>query len=235
LPESIGIGSGKIFDHDGLESNQVDVVLYDKSSPILRFSNNIAYFPVEAVAAVVEVKSYLNAIEIGHALDNTLSVARLKSKWQLFHRSDNTSPENSINDEDWRMPGLYVFGYNGYRKNRKMMAEAVKKWTEERKESLLKLNYARLGFPRVVATPTAVMVRPSNAFDYDSALSGTGNIRFAVSVNDAALHALVFDLTWKAISRVANPKVTSRNIHIKHSSIITPIILSRYQRVCPQS
>ena len=62
LPADIGVGTGQIVDHTGELSNQVDIILYDKSIlPPALYDENTGIFPVEAVLYAIEIKTTLDA------------------------------------------------------------------------------------------------------------------------------------------------------------------------------
>ena len=62
LPENIKYHSGEIFDSNGNQSGQIDIVLHPISSPKLFIHKAINLFPIETVLAAIEVKSNLNDI-----------------------------------------------------------------------------------------------------------------------------------------------------------------------------
>ena len=65
LPHRYGVGSGLVFNKEGLFSNQADVVLYDAlfSRPFYSTSPN-SLFPVESVLGLIEVKSSMPPADI---------------------------------------------------------------------------------------------------------------------------------------------------------------------------
>jgi hypothetical protein len=77
LPADVGIGTGQIIEcRSGRLSNQVDIVLYDRSVlPPLLFGRQQGVFPIEAVLYAIEVKTTLtrNALETSHKHAKTLN------------------------------------------------------------------------------------------------------------------------------------------------------------------
>lgn len=69
LPSDIGVGTGQIIEcYSGRLSNQVDIVLYDKSIlPPLLVDEKVGVFPIEAVLYAIEVKTSLDAGELKKA------------------------------------------------------------------------------------------------------------------------------------------------------------------------
>lgn len=66
LPTDVGIGTGQIIEcQSGRLSNQVDIVLYDRSVlPPLLFGRQQGIFPIEAVLYAIEVKTMLTKSEL---------------------------------------------------------------------------------------------------------------------------------------------------------------------------
>lgn len=69
LPSDIGVGSGQIIDsYSGILSNQIDIILYDKSIlPPILYDSKLGIYPVESVLYAIEVKTALNATELQKA------------------------------------------------------------------------------------------------------------------------------------------------------------------------
>lgn len=79
LSDNFSIGSGKITDTNGLNSNETDVVIYSrKHIPPLMFSNDFGYYPKESVFATIEVKSKLTACELHDAQTKFKQLDELK-------------------------------------------------------------------------------------------------------------------------------------------------------------
>ena len=69
LPRKFGVSTGMIISHDGVFSNQADLVVVDEqnNAPLHASSRN-KLWPVEAVYALVEVKTTLNPAELVDAI-----------------------------------------------------------------------------------------------------------------------------------------------------------------------
>jgi len=77
---NIGFGTGKIVDHLGGQSDQIDVIVFDKSSmPPLAYgtADSSGLYPVEACIYAIEVKSVASQEEITDAVKKAASVDRL--------------------------------------------------------------------------------------------------------------------------------------------------------------
>lgn len=52
LPTSVHIGSGKVIDHQGKSSKQIDIIIYDPRFPMMNLDGGGLYF-VEGVLATI--------------------------------------------------------------------------------------------------------------------------------------------------------------------------------------
>lgn len=76
LPPGVHIGTGKVIDHQGASSKQIDIVIYDPRFSLLKVEGGGLYF-VEGVLATIEVKSILDADQLVLGLGNCASVLEL--------------------------------------------------------------------------------------------------------------------------------------------------------------
>lgn len=80
LPPTIAIGSGKVVDHLGVESRQIDVIIYDRSvMPSLLYGaeGTVGLVPIEACIYAVEVKTKSTVAQTRHAAEIARSVSQL--------------------------------------------------------------------------------------------------------------------------------------------------------------
>lgn len=97
LPSDVGVGTGQIIEsYRGLLSNQVDVILYDKSIlPPALYDEQTGIFPIEAVLYAIEVKTTLDStgLQIAHE-----SAKRLNSFCYLpgLTNADGTARNHKI-------------------------------------------------------------------------------------------------------------------------------------------
>ena len=88
IPRRFDVTSGFILDQRDPVSRQTDVIVYDAlNCPTYRASETAAVLPANNVAAVVEVKSTLDASELHDAFDKIESVKSLAK-----HRGPDDSP-----------------------------------------------------------------------------------------------------------------------------------------------
>lgn len=78
LPPCYGLDSGEVFSGDGVQSAQIDIVIYDAIfSTILFRGEEKCLFPAESVFGSLEVKSTLNGNELKTSIENIASLKRL--------------------------------------------------------------------------------------------------------------------------------------------------------------
>jgi Domain of unknown function (DUF6602) len=80
LPPNVSIGTGKIVDHVGTASAEVDIVLYDRSlMPPLLYgqSGDLGVFPVEACIYAIQVKSTSTAGNLDQVIEQGRSLGDL--------------------------------------------------------------------------------------------------------------------------------------------------------------
>jgi hypothetical protein len=80
LPPNIAIGTGKIVDHVGATSAEIDIVVYDRAlMPPLLYgaSGELGVFPVEACIYAIQVKSTSSATNVAQVIEQGRSLAQL--------------------------------------------------------------------------------------------------------------------------------------------------------------
>jgi len=90
LPEKIGVSNGFVMDSEGGESQQMDIILYDKmNTPRIFTSAAAQVFPVEATYACGEVKTKLNAKALKDSFEKCLSYKSLQRKAYFDQRGSD--------------------------------------------------------------------------------------------------------------------------------------------------
>jgi hypothetical protein len=78
IPRRYGVGTGVVIDHEGNQSGQCDIVIYDTFTyPSVLSLRSVHLFPVDLVYATVEVKTTLDSKSAGEAIKNIASVRNL--------------------------------------------------------------------------------------------------------------------------------------------------------------
>jgi uncharacterized protein DUF6602 len=82
LPRKFGVSSGMVISHDGLFSNQADLVVVDEqnNAPLYAAARN-KLWPVEAVYALIEVKTTLHPADLEDAIAKGRKFKALKRRF----------------------------------------------------------------------------------------------------------------------------------------------------------
>lgn len=80
VPSKYSITNGFIIDSDNNISQEMDVIIYDKNYVPPFFDETYTVVPIEAVIAVIQVKTTLNKKTLSDSITNLNSINRLKSK-----------------------------------------------------------------------------------------------------------------------------------------------------------
>ncbi len=95
LPGGVGVGTGCVIDNEGNASGQIDVILYEQQfCPVFNISDDVSYYPCEAVIAIGSIKSTIGKKELRDIYSNVASARRLKR----FARParDNEPPQGRV-------------------------------------------------------------------------------------------------------------------------------------------
>lgn len=85
--------TGAIIDVHGIQSNQVDVILYDEQvTPPILFSEGEGLIPCHSVVATIEIKSTLTKSHLRAAVENARSVKFLKYDYDRIPISGEVGP-----------------------------------------------------------------------------------------------------------------------------------------------
>jgi hypothetical protein len=78
LPQRYQVASAHVVDSDGMFSDQIDVVVFDRQySPLIFHYQSEMIIPAESVYAVFEAKQAINANQVAYAQEKVASVRRL--------------------------------------------------------------------------------------------------------------------------------------------------------------
>ena len=101
LPEKIGVSHGFVMDSEGGESNQMDIILYDKINTPRIFTSTAAHvFPVEATYACGEVKTNLKSKELKDSFGKCLSYKNLQRRAYFDRRGSDIKHYHNLFGED---------------------------------------------------------------------------------------------------------------------------------------
>ena len=94
LPGRYEVEGGFIIDVDGQESQQLDVIVFDRQySPTLFEVGGVLYVPAESVYGVFEVKQDLSKQHVEYAGEKVASARRLKRSAPIIHAGGEYPPK----------------------------------------------------------------------------------------------------------------------------------------------
>lgn len=105
LPEKYGVDTGIIINSAYVQGRQSDIIIYDKNKIANAFSLTSAkFFPIEAVVAVIEVKTTLTISTFREAAENLKSVIKLANsscKFGAFVFSYQSTTQSILTINNW--------------------------------------------------------------------------------------------------------------------------------------
>jgi hypothetical protein len=122
LPSAVYIGSGKVIDHQGRHSKQIDIILYDPRFPMLNLDGGGLFF-VEGVLATIEIKSTMTSDALRASLENCKSVLDLSpcgehpkeaaARIRFYEQAGGlTHSEGEQQFQYMFRPATYIFAFN---------------------------------------------------------------------------------------------------------------------------
>ena len=109
LPQRCTVSTGKVVAVGGLESGQIDVIVHDRlDTPAFKDAHAWSIVPVEAVQAVISVKTTLSKPELRDAM---ASLATVRSLPRKAARVEIDGALLSFPEKNVLRPRALVFGY----------------------------------------------------------------------------------------------------------------------------
>jgi hypothetical protein len=166
LPENFGVGSGRIVDAFGNQSEHIDIVVYNRDFPrigMLGASNAYLY---ESVLAVFSVRAKFIRKTFFDSLDACASLAKLetnidKAVLVKLAKKNGLKPapnKKFVHEDPLRTarfeligrPPAFVFGFSGIKHSYRQLQENVELWLNNRREDAIETPMRAL--PAVIAT-----------------------------------------------------------------------------------
>lgn len=166
LPENFGVGSGRIVDAFGNQSEHIDIVVYNRDFPrIGMVGANNAYL-YESVLAVFSVRARFVRKTFFDSLNACASLAQLETNIDKavlikLAKKNGLKPgpnKTFLHDDPLRTarfeligrPPAFVFGFSGIKYSYRQLQENVELWLEQRKQDAIETPMKAL--PAVIAT-----------------------------------------------------------------------------------
>lgn len=167
LPPVVHVGSGKVFDANGMKSLQIDIIIYDSRFPIFEIEQGIGLYPIEGVIATIEVKSTITNKSLHEALDNSMSLIKLTPGLEPEHLSrfgarvkdlieKGTPRKDAQQQVSFELiPATYIYAFNTKMK-KKALANSTYKWFNLKENPAVGDNGLCAVLPRVIVAGCSV-------------------------------------------------------------------------------
>jgi len=222
LPSSYAIGSGRIIDSAGQNSDLIDIVIYRRDFPRLNLPGSSDVFLYESVLATIEVRTKLIRKTLFDALDTCASIAKLKpgisdkvlskiatQNKLTLNKHNKYVHEHPLLTDRFNLIGRapsFIYGFNGFQTSPGQLNDNIKIWLEQRQKDGLDVDLN--SFPAVIATQGCIGWR--NA----APLSANSNHLFGIGADAAPIRLIIFQLLYQLNRRL---KVTPDGYGLKPS------------------
>lgn len=109
VPSKYEITNGFVVDSDNNKSDEMDIIIYDKSYVPPFFNETYTVVPIESVIAVIQVKTTLTWKELKSSIDNLNSIDKLNSK--VGGKIISAKGADIINEERYVAPYKIIVSY----------------------------------------------------------------------------------------------------------------------------
>ena len=109
VPSKYEITNGFVVDSDNNKSDEMDIIIYDKSYVPPFFNETYTVVPIESVIAVIQVKTTLTWNELRASIDNLNSIDRLNSK--VGGKIISAKGGDILNEERYVAPYKIIVSY----------------------------------------------------------------------------------------------------------------------------
>ncbi len=166
LPENFGVGSGRIIDAFGNQSEHMDIVVYDRSFPRIAMPGTGDTYLYESVLAAFSVSAKYIRKTFFDSLDACASLAQLKTNINKatlvkLAKKNGLKPTPNmkfVHEDPLRTarfeligrPPAFAFGFSGFRQSYRQLQENVELWLNSRREKGIETPMQAL--PAVIAS-----------------------------------------------------------------------------------
>ena len=109
VPSKYEITNGFVIDSENNKSDEMDIIIYDKSYVPPFFDETYTIVPIESVIAVIQVKTTLTWDQLYSSIDNLNSIDRLKTK--TGGKIISAKGGDIINEERFVAPYKIIISY----------------------------------------------------------------------------------------------------------------------------
>jgi hypothetical protein len=204
LPENFGVGSGRIVDAFGNQSEHIDIVVYNRDFPRIGMVGANSAFLYESVLAVFSVRAKFIRKTFFDALNACASLARLETNIDKavlikLAKKNGLKPapnKKFVHDDPLRTarfeligrPPAFVYGFNGIKHSYRQLQENIELWMDKRRQDAIETPMKAL--PAVIATQGCFSWRNAAPLALSNReLLGIGN-------DDAPIRLIVLQLLY---------------------------------------
>ncbi len=204
LPENFGVGSGRIVDAFGNQSEHIDIVVYNRDFPRIGMVGANSAFLYESVLAVFSVRAKFIRKTFFDALNACASLAQLETNIDKavlikLAKKNGLKPapnKKFVHDDPLRTarfeligrPPAFVYGFNGIKHSYRQLQENIELWMDNRRQNEIETPMKAL--PAVIATQGCFSWRNAAPLALSNReLLGIGN-------DDAPIRLIVLQLLY---------------------------------------
>jgi len=204
LPENFGVGSGRIVDAFGNQSDHIDIVVYNRDFPRIGMVGASNAYLYESVLAVFSVRAKFIRKTFFDSLDACASLARLetnidKAVLVKLAKKNGLKPapnKKFVHEDPLRTarfeligrPPAFVFGFSGIKYSYRQLQENIEIWLTQRQQAAIETPMKAL--PAVIATQGSFAWRNAAPLALSNReLLGIGN-------DDAPIRLIVLQLLY---------------------------------------
>ena len=204
LPENFGVGSGRIVDAFGNQSDHMDIVVYNRDFPRIGMIGANSAFLYESVLAVFSVRAKFIRKTFFDSLNACASLAKLetnidKNELVKLAKRNGLKPapnKKFVHEDPMRTarfeligrPPAFVFGFSGIKHSYRQLQENIELWMDNRFQNAIETPMKAL--PAVIATQGCFAWRNAAPLALSNReLLGIGN-------DDAPIRLIVLQLLY---------------------------------------
>ena len=166
LPETLGIGQGRVIDSAGNYSDYMDIIVYDRDYPRLGVNGMHSTYLFESVLAVFSIRAKLEQETLLDTLHQCASIANLQVNMDELTQAKMARENGLTGDAEQHFmhqdplsterfgllgrPLSFIFGFTGMEQNHKQLRDNIQAWMQQQRDAGADANMKSL--PAVIAT-----------------------------------------------------------------------------------
>ena len=204
LPENFGIGSGRIVDAFGNQSDHIDIVVYNRDFPRIGMVGASDAYLYESVLAVFSVRAKFIRKTLFDSLDACASLARLETNIDKavlikLARKNGLKPgpnKTFVHEDPLRTarfeligrPPAFVFGFSGIKHSYRQLQENLELWLQQRQQDAI--------YTPMKALPAVIATQGCFAWRNAAPLALSNREMLGIGNDDAPIRLIVLQLLY---------------------------------------